>query len=1051
MRSRLLALIAAVTGLAAAAPAAAQQRSSGSQSGRQPAPATRALERSLGARAVVDVDPQTGTPRVLARLDGTLTGPRRGDPAELAQRYVRRHVEALGLTESDLGSLGGLSRVRLPGGGQQIRWRQYHAGVPALEGELRVTVTAAGAVLNVLGAPRRDLEPALAAPRLSAREAVRAAGAASAPRVVSGPSGARRTTRFEGGDEAALVLVGERLAWRVIHHASSRAVWDVVVDAGTGRLLKRANLVKDITVFERHPGAPSDGSYEFAEEGWLDSTARLIGPNAHAWADLDDSQTVTGLLEEVEPGDHPLFEPKACEPFPCTWDSGDPATWQANYERGTVQAFYYVNRFHDWLRDELQFTDGSFEGDDPVLVQTYDGAALDPPHTDNANMFVPPDGEPAVMQLYLFTSPDVFAGDDAAIVYHEYAHGLTNRLVTDGDGWGALKSPQAAAMGEGWSDYFAMDFLVEKGHQDDDPELYGEVDLDEYTQSDGRYQALDCPVAGCGGFTYADFGTIAGRPEIHADGEIWGQTLWDLRDALGPQAARDLVYAALPLSPPEPSFLDMRNAILLADQMLNTGANEDAIWEVFTGRGMGWFASTNDSSDVHPAASTAPLAAGQLGSVTGRVTDAGSGRPIAGAKVRVGGHDEFVDTAGADGAFSLGPLPAGTYGAVAASAPGGYDPETLADVGVPATGLQVRLKRNWVADTSDAQVLSVTGVGTETDGCQPEQAIDQDPGTGFSAPHDGSPPTVVLRLPTAVAVTGFGADPGNTCGDYAGSTTTRFAIAVSEDGSAWHEREYALDLDAAHVRNLLAPPEPGADRVRFVRLRMLASADPDAAYIDFTELSVYGNALPVAKLAVPATVQEDTPLTFDARAAGDPDGDIAQYRWDFDGNGRVDRTTASSTTATAYVTPGTYHPAVTVVDDRGGQASAATAVVVTQEPQPPPPPKLADPEIVLPRSGRRARVIVRVRCQAACTGTVRMTVARSTARRLRLGRSRTVASMRVQLPAAGERRVTVKLSRKAVRGLKRARLRSMRVSLSASVVDVGGRSGTARRTVRIRR
>ena len=54
------------------------------------------------------------------------------------------------------------------------------------------------------------------------------------------------------------------------------------------------------------------------------------------------------------------------------------------------------------------------------------------------------------------------------------------------------------------------------------------------------------------------------------------------------------------LSPPEPSFLDMRNAILAADQGLNGGANEDLIWTVFADRGMGFFASVDDSSDTAP-------------------------------------------------------------------------------------------------------------------------------------------------------------------------------------------------------------------------------------------------------------------------------------------------------------------------------------------------------------------------------------------------------------------------------------------------------------------
>ena len=47
----------------------------------------------------------------------------------------------------------------------------------------------------------------------------------------------------------------------------------------------------------------------------------------------------------------------------------------------------------------------------------------------------------------------------------------------------------------------------------------------------------NCPVdgfgSGPGGYTYADYGNIVGQPEVHADGEIWVQTLWEMRELLG--------------------------------------------------------------------------------------------------------------------------------------------------------------------------------------------------------------------------------------------------------------------------------------------------------------------------------------------------------------------------------------------------------------------------------------------------------------------------------------------------------------------------------------
>ncbi len=137
---------------------------------------------------------------------------------------------------------------------------------------------------------------------------------------------------------------------------------------------------------------------------------------------------------------------------------------------------------------------------------------------------------------------DVNGGDDAAIVYHEYTHGLSNRLITDATGAGALNAAQAGAMGEGWSDWYAKDFLVDQGPALDTA-ADGEIDMGAYvdtTPHQIRTQPIDCPV----GSTAATARAVARRrlhvrrvrrarsaapSSVHADGEIWGQTLWDLR------------------------------------------------------------------------------------------------------------------------------------------------------------------------------------------------------------------------------------------------------------------------------------------------------------------------------------------------------------------------------------------------------------------------------------------------------------------------------------------------------------------------------------------
>ena len=51
----------------------------------------------------------------------------------------------------------------------------------------------------------------------------------------------------------------------------------------------------------------------------------------------------------------------------------------------------------------------------------------------------------------------------------------------------------------------------------------------------------------------------------------------------------------LKLQPATPTYLEARDAILLADQVNNDGANSDLIWQAFAKRGMGFSAS--DSGD----------------------------------------------------------------------------------------------------------------------------------------------------------------------------------------------------------------------------------------------------------------------------------------------------------------------------------------------------------------------------------------------------------------------------------------------------------------------
>ena len=892
----------------------------GAQSARPASARSRAARTSLrdrfGRQSHLQVDAITGTPRSFQRLDGVLAGPAAGSPASVAMRYARANAAALGLTNADLATLASSPTVRTSRTGiTTVRWRQYFDGLPTYDNGLRVNLGRGNRVVSVQGAPVHDLRVSSVVPRLSAEQAMAAlqrnVDVTRDLRVTSRSSGARRATTFSSGDEAKLVLFqlasGTRLAWSLTYRARSDAWYHAVVDATSGRVLRRTNLTKfavPVSVFDNYPGAPNGGTQvTFDMTPYLDAgqTQTLSGPFARTYLDVnDDNRPNAG--EEVVPQPETFQDFTGtvgaagfCEPTAqCSWNPAVRDSWQTNMNHEAIQAHYYVSKYHDHLLDPpIAFSgdDGNFEDEDRVEVNANDGADTegdggpDPGHVDNANMSTPPDGAAPIMQMYLFEPLlaglvpfRAINGDDSAdVLYHEYTHGLSNRLVVDDEGFGALNSPQSGAMGEAWSDWYAKDFLVGDGLQTDDPGTDGDVFLGVYT--DGvqpgpnapgliRTEGLDCkpdsdpdtcpggvdvdqdtqPDTGPGGYTYGDFGLVGGGPEVHADGEIWAQTLWDLREAAGSALAEQLVTDGMRLSPTEPTFLDMRNAILAADEAANGGANQDAIWTVFAGRGMGFFAAAVNGSDTEPAEdfATPPAADGPKGTITGNVTDAISGLPVEGQRVGIAGHtsdpafgDYFVADTDANGNYTIANVPAGTYPKLAFLPAAGFDLVVNADVVVPAGGTTVQnavSRRDWSALSGGATVTTNDDPGSIF-GCGVDPLLDQTLGAGWGAfqanapasegnDHFGTPPSATIELPEKIDVTAFGMDPGSTCGDDETATTRQYRVETSSDGVNFStaidgtraDREFGVE-DAGRLNML--PPDAAGNDVKFVRLTLI--------------------------------------------------------------------------------------------------------------------------------------------------------------------------------------------------------------------------------------
>jgi uncharacterized protein YkwD len=92
-----------------------------------------------------------------------------------------------------------------------------------------------------------------------------------------------------------------------------------------------------------------------------------------------------------------------------------------------------------------------------------------------------------------------------------------------------------------------------------------------------------------------------------------------------------------------------------------------------------------------------------------------------------------------------------------------------------------------------------------------------------------------------------------------------------------------------------------------------------------------GNQLPNAAFVADATTG-DAPLTvnFDASGSTDPDGAIAKFEWDLDGNGSFETNTGTTaTTSRQYTVDGNVTVRLQVTDNSGDTDTATIAITVT--------------------------------------------------------------------------------------------------------------------------
>ena len=343
--------------------------------------------------------------------------------------------------------------------------------------------------------------------------------------------------------------------------------------SGNGRILHVENRTNTDTykIFPDHPvntnqvvvSGPGAGNAE-SPSGWVFSNT-TTGNNVDAYLDRDNNNG-------PDAGGRPV---SSTQNFEYTANLSDSPLTAVNQDVAVANLFYFNNVIHDTLyRHGFNEAAGNFQennfgnggnGGDSVNAEAQDGGG-----TNNANFATPNDGSNPRMQMYIWTqtNPNRDGDLDSDIIWHEYGHGLTWRMI------GSMSGALSGAIGEGMSDVLAI-------YMNND-DAVGEYSFDD-PNGIRRYSYGNHPL------TYGD---VTGN-SVHSDGEIYAATMWDLKGAW--EAAgytmdelMDVVVGGMNFTPSGPAYEDMRDGLLAASDTLD---KDCLIWNAFAARGIGEGAS----------------------------------------------------------------------------------------------------------------------------------------------------------------------------------------------------------------------------------------------------------------------------------------------------------------------------------------------------------------------------------------------------------------------------------------------------------------------------
>ena len=614
-----------------------------------------------------------GTPQWVASTVRFLTAP--AGSADEALAVVRGFVAAnpalfeIGAGELAAGRVSRDFRTK-HNGVRHLTFQQQVAGLDLFGCELKANVTRDGALLNVSSSmlPRPAGGFDVATVEVDARTALLVAASSIGADVTADfaplgePQGASQRQvwandvdfRWEVPITTHLVLYARtradvRPAWSlVLPEKGIGNTYEILVDATNGEVVRRTNrlaflggtqpiTMRVYTTDSPAPMSPSLTTPSNAQAPFVPRVLVTINPvdvaawSPDSWIDDGVNETQGNNVDahlDLNADNSPDLPRPQGSPFRTFDFPQDNAQAPSTYRPAAVtQLFYLCNRYHDrlyelgWDEAAANYQDDNFGlggvGGDRIQADCQDGSG-----TNNANFsFTTSDGDTGNrMQMYIFDgpTPDRDGDLDSDIVYHEFSHGLSQRIH------GGLSGTQPQGMGEGWGDYFGVSLNAEATDDPNANYITGGYSVKDFFGLVENYYFGIRRFPYSTDFnkfplTYADTDSaqfnfppsvpispiFAGSQpsEIHNVGEVWCNALlegraqlWGAYGFAGNQLMMQYVVDGMKLSPGNPTFLQARDGILQADLVATGGLNLGHLWTAFAKRGMGSSASSPGTS-----------------------------------------------------------------------------------------------------------------------------------------------------------------------------------------------------------------------------------------------------------------------------------------------------------------------------------------------------------------------------------------------------------------------------------------------------------------------